>query len=69
MEIQPIDDVSNEESYIQDLELEIETLRAELKNLNYKLNKPQIVEDINCCIAYKILHENFHKLINDITPF
>ena len=68
LDVQPIEDVSSEESYIQDLELEVETLRAELKVLKQK-PKPTQQLDINCCEAYKLVLRNFHKLIDDIIPF
>ena len=64
MLIEPIEDipatVDVSESYIQDLETEIDNLRAEVKKLS---KKPTVHKD------YDNLLMNFHKLLDEIIPF
>jgi len=71
--IEPIDDVSSEESYIVDLEHEVTTLRAKVLKLQKAINSEGKVnieqQDKSCCSAYKLLQKSYQKLINDLLPF
>lgn len=75
MQVEPIEDINNEEVYIADLEQEITALRQENKRLIKSLQKAQQVaqqevdKDVSCCEAYKVLQKNFQKLLDDIIPF
>ncbi len=60
---------ATDENYIQDLETEITTLKAQVKKLSKALKHKPKPADTNCCEAYKLLVVNFHKLIDDILPF
>lgn len=68
--VEPIENVSNEDQYICDLETEVEGLRAQVKTLQKQLKfKAPVAEDTNCCKAYKVIVKNFHNLLDEILPF
>jgi len=57
------------ENYIQDLETEISTLKAQVIKLDKALKHKPRPADTDCCEAYNLLVVNFHKLVDDILPF
>ena len=74
MNVTPIKDNDNEvkvsthtETYISDLESEIDSLKLEVKKLRKVKKKPQmeVKSDVSCCDKYKILVSNFHRLLDD----
>lgn len=69
MDIEAIEDVSNEESYIQDLEIEVNSLRSQLKSALKALKNKPPQQDKSCCEAYEVIKKNFHKLLNEVIPF
>ena len=74
MIVEPISDEdlvtakSSTESYISDLENEIDELQRDIKALKIKLKAEQQLDN-SCCKAYKIIVKNFHGLLDDIIPF
>jgi len=69
MNIEPIEDVDTNSTYIADLEHEIDSLRKELKRCKKPQALKQVVNDQNCCESLKVLRKSFHKLLDDLLPF
>ncbi len=75
LDVEEIEDSPKEETYIQDLEDEIEELRRQVKSLKATQNKLKSSQqesepsDLNCCEAYKVVLRNFHKLLDEVLPF
>ena len=70
MKIEPIEEAHSDEQYIKDLELEIDTLRKEVRRYKRLLNTRENTKpDLSCCDKYKIVLKSFHELLDSIIPF